>query len=60
MSANIFFSSYVFMLFCRHVVRLHYESFEISQESLVWKKLGECEVVSKAVYMTPLKKQNSK
>ena len=88
---QIFFSltltktAYVFMLSCRHVVRLHYEIFETSQESLVsrysaikklqvlpgrsrivirgvtvlWQKLGECEVVTKAVYMTPLKKQNS-
>jgi len=40
MSANNFFSylkktAFVFMLFCRHVVRLLYESFETSQESLV-------------------------
>lgn len=40
MSASIFFSyltktAFVFMLFCRHVVRLRYESFDTSQESLV-------------------------
>ena len=40
MSANIFFSylaktAYVFMRFFRHVIRLHYERFETSQESLV-------------------------